>query len=153
MLQFEGERTLPQDPQTCWAKLSDPRFLSECIPNAELGGSVGQSGPEPPNQAQFRVRPGVSFVRGTLDVTIKVEKGEPGKSARYFIHSRAIGSSSDAEAFLELEPVDSGTHLRWRGDIKTLSGLLKAVPKGLIKASAQKVVADIWSAVENKLTN
>jgi carbon monoxide dehydrogenase subunit G len=153
MLQFEGERTLHQDSQTCWTKLSDPRFLSECIPNAELAASVGQSGPESPSQAQFRVRPGVSFVRGTLDVTIKVEKGEPGKSARYSIHSRAIGSSSDAEALLELEPVAGSTHLRWKVEIKTLGGLLKAVPQGLIKASAQKVVADIWSAVEKKLTD
>jgi carbon monoxide dehydrogenase subunit G len=146
MLQFEGEKTLPLGPEACWMKLTDSEFLSQCIPNVE---SVSQSAP---SQIQLKLRPGVSFVRGTLDVTIKVEKGEPGKSARYAAHSRAIGSSSDAEAKLNLEPVPGGTHLRWTVVIKTLGGLLKAVPQGLIKASVQKVITDLWSEVEQKLS-
>ncbi len=145
MLHFEGDKTLASDPEVCWAKLSDPRFLVQCIPNLE---SMTQPRPD---QVQFKVRPGVSFVRGTLDITIKVEEVEPGKSARYSVHSRAIGSSSDAEAILMIEPTPGGTHLRWTVNIKTLNGLLKAVPQGLIKASAQKVITDIWSAVELKL--
>lgn len=145
MLHFEGQKTLASDPEICWEKLSDPCFLVQCIPNLE---SLTQPGP---NQVQFKVRPGVSFVRGTLDITIKVEEVETGKSARYFVRSRAIGSSSDAEAILILEPAPGATHLRWTVDIKTLNGLLKAVPQGLIQASAQKIITDIWSAVELKL--
>jgi carbon monoxide dehydrogenase subunit G len=146
MLQFEGERTLAQDPATCWSKLTDLRFLSQCISNIE---SAGQSGPD---MAQFKVRPGVSFVRGTLEVTVRVEKTEIEKSARFFINSRSIGLSSDAEAIIKLEPGPGGTHLSWTVVIKTLGGLLKAVPQGLIKASAQKVITDIWSAVEQNLS-
>jgi len=146
MLQFEGEKSLPLDPEACWVKLTDTQFLSQCIPNVE---SVTQTGQD---QIQLKLRPGVSFVRGTLDVMIKVEKGELGKSVRYFAHSRAIGSSSDAEADLKLEPVPGGTNLRWTVTIKTLSGLLKAVPQGLIKASVQKVITDLWSEVERKLS-
>src|SRR5216684_3138042 len=126
MLQLEGDKTLAQDPSVCWANLSDPGFLLECIPNAEQSGSVGQEGSD---EIQFKLRPGVSFIRGTLDVTIKVEKvelGGPVKSVRYLIHSRAIGSSSDAEALLKLESVAGGTHVSWTILIKTLGGLLKA---------------------------
>ena len=145
MLQFEGEKTLAQDPQICWTKLTDLRFLGQCISNIE---SAKQSGPD---QVQFKLRPGVSFVRGTLEVTVKLERTEIGKSARFLINSRSIGISSDAEAMIKLEPGSGGTHLHWTVVIKTLGGLLKAVPQGLIKASAQKVITDIWSAVEQNL--
>ena len=146
MLQFDGKKTLVQNSETCWTKLCDAGFLGRCIPNAE---SVIQSGP---NKIQIKLRPGVSFVRGTLDVTIQIEKGEPGKSVRYSIHSRAIGSTSDAAATVRLEPAPVGTEVQWIVVIKTLGGLLKAVPQGLIKASAQKVITDIWSAVERQLS-
>jgi carbon monoxide dehydrogenase subunit G len=146
MLQFDGKKTLVQDAETCWTKLSDPSFLGRCISNVE---SVAQSGPD---KIQIKLRPGVSFVRGTLDVTIQIEKGEPGRSLRYSIHSRGIGSTSDAAATVQLEPAPVGTEVQWTVVIKTLGGLLKAVPQGLIKASAQKVITDIWSAVERQLS-
>ena len=145
MLHFEDHKNLSPEPMACWAKLTDLRFLTQCIPNIE---SVVQSQPD---QVRFKLRPGVSFVRGSLDVTLKVEKIELGKSARYSIHSQGIGSSSDVEALLTLEPVESGSRLHWIVEIKSLGGLLKALPQGLIKASAQKVIGDIWSAVEKKL--
>jgi carbon monoxide dehydrogenase subunit G len=145
MLQFEGDKTLPHDPKVCWTRLIDPRFISLCIPNVELVGEPG------PDQAHFKLRPGVSFVRGTLDVTVKVEMVDIEKSARYLIHSRSIGLSSDAEANMQMTPVSGGTQIIWTVVIKTLNGLLKAIPQGLIKASAQKVVTDIWSTVEKQM--
>jgi carbon monoxide dehydrogenase subunit G len=147
MLRFEDDKTSIAEVSACWAKLADLRFLTQCIPNIE---SVVQSQPD---QVRFKLRPGVSFVRGSLDVTFKIDQLEPGKSARYSIHSQGIGSSSDVEALLTLEPVENGSHLHWTVDVKSLGGLLKALPQGLIKASAQKVIGDIWSAVEKNLSD
>ena len=48
---------------------------------------------------------------------------------------------------LRLSPQGSGTHLEWEADIKELGGLLKAVPKGLVLAAAQKVIADACVAM------
>jgi carbon monoxide dehydrogenase subunit G len=145
MLHFEGEKTVAQDPATCWAKITDPKFLAQCIPDLESSQQLG------PDQARFRLRPGVSFVRGSLEVTLKIERQKATQSARYLVHSGGIASSSDTEALVTVEPVDAGCHLRWTVEIKSLGGLLKAIPQGLIKASAQKVVSDIWSAVDKKL--
>jgi uncharacterized protein len=145
MPRFEGDKKLIPEPVICWTKLTDPSFLVQCIPSVE---SVGQSQPD---QLRFKVRPGVSFIRGTLEVTVKIDKVEPAKSARYRIHSQAIASSSDVEVILTLAPAEPGTHLHWVSDIKSLGGLLKAIPQGLIQASAQKVIGDILAAVETKL--
>jgi carbon monoxide dehydrogenase subunit G len=56
------------------------------------------------------------------------------------------------EAVLRLTPEGDGTRVAWTADVKSLGGLLKALPQGLLKASAQKVIGDIWAAVEAKLT-
>ena len=76
---------------------------------------------------------------------------ELARSARYSIRSQGIGSSSDVEALLTLTPVENGSRVHWVAEIKSLGGLLKAIPQGLIKASAQKVIGDILSEVETKL--
>jgi len=145
MLRFEGDKRLIPEPVTCWAKLTDLAFLTQCISNIE---AVVQSQPD---QARFKLRPGVSFVRGTLEVTVKIDQIEPAKSARYSIRSQGIGSSSDVEALLTLTPAENGSRVHWGVEIKSLGGLLKAIPQGLIKASAQKVIGDILAEVETKL--
>ena len=47
---------------------------------------------------------------------------------------------------------DGGSRVAWAVEITELGGLLKAVPQGLTKAAAQKVIADAWTAVEARLT-
>jgi carbon monoxide dehydrogenase subunit G len=97
------------------------------------------------------LRPGFSFVRGTLDVTLHVVDAVEPSAARYAVASKGIGSSADVEATVALAPEGAGTRVRWTAEIKTLGGLLKMVPAGLIRGAAQKVVNDAWSAVEAKL--
>jgi carbon monoxide dehydrogenase subunit G len=142
MLHFEGGKEFPLATDELWARLRDPGFLVSCIPNVE---SVERSGPD---ESVFVLRPGFSFARGTLETTLRVVEAVPGQSVRLQVHSKAIGSTATVEATLNLIPQDSGTRVRWTTDIQQLTGLLKAVPQGLIKASAQKVIGDIWAGVE-----
>ena len=58
---------------------------------------------------------------------------------------------SPAERGLALTPQDSGTRVHWTADVKDLGGLLKAVPRGLVQAAAQKVIADAWEAAARQL--
>jgi carbon monoxide dehydrogenase subunit G len=145
MLSFEGDKDFPQPPSEVWNKLSDARFLVQCIPGVE---SVAHS---EKSHAECVLRPGFAFVRGTLELTVDLIEVEPERSLRLALHSKGIGSSSDVEADLNLAPQDSGTRLHWIAQIKALGGLLKAIPQGLIKASAQKVIADALTAVEAKI--
>ncbi len=145
MLHFEGERDFPQAPADLWSKLSDARFLAMCIPGAESVASVA------PDKVTCTLRPGFAFVRGTLELTLQVVEATEATSARYLNHTKGIGSSTDVEANLVFAPQDKGTRIHWTADIKSLDGLIKAVPPGLIKASAQKVIADVWALVESKL--
>ena len=145
MVRFEGEKDFSLTPSALWTKLTDARFLVQCLPDVE---SVTE---QQADRAVLVLRPGFSFVRGTLDVTLRVVDAVSPSAARYLIESKGIGSSADVEATVALTPEGAGTRVRWTAEVKTLGGLLKMVPAGLIRGAAQRVVNDAWSAVEAKL--
>jgi len=145
MLQFAGDKELSQSQSVLWSKLSDARFLVECIPGVEATAFAEQG------KAVCTLRPGFAFVRGTLELTLIVADTVAEQSIRLLLHGKGIGSTNDVEATLNLEPQSNGTRVHWVAEIKSLGGLLKAVPPGLIKAAAQKVIADALAAIEAKL--
>ena len=147
MVRFEGEKDFPQPPAELWAKLTDARFLVQCIPDVE---SIKE---QEADRAVMVLRPGFSFVRGTLEATLRIVDAVEPASAHYVIANKGIGSSADVEAMIELAPQGTGTRVRWTAEVKALGGLLKMVPSGLIRGAAQKVVDDAWSAVEAKLND
>jgi carbon monoxide dehydrogenase subunit G len=145
MVQFEGDRDFRQGQEELFAKLTDVRFLVQCIPDVESVTSVES------DRASLVLRPGFSFVRGTLEVVLQVAEAAAPTSARLRLSSKGIGSSSEVEAALALAPHEGGTRVHWTAEVVSLGGLLKMVPSGLIRGAAEKVVNDVWSAVEAKL--
>ncbi len=145
MVRFEGEKDFSQPPAELWAKLSDAHFLVQCISDVESVTEVES------DRARMVLRPGFSFVRGTLEATLLVVDAVAPEKARYLITNKGIGSSADAEATIALVPQGAGTRVRWTAEVKALGGLLKMVPSGLIRGAAQKVIENTWSGVEAKL--
>src|SRR5262249_46074734 len=146
MLRIEGVREFALAPAELWGRLSDARFLVQCIPDVESVQELAA------DRAALVLRPGFAFVRGTLDLTLQVVDAVEPTGARVILHSKGIGSTSDVEASLALAPREGGgTRVHWVADVKALGGLLKMVPGGLIRGAAQKVVSDAWAAVEAKL--
>ncbi len=146
MQPFEGERIFALPPEQLWPKLGDAAFLVTCIPD----GTPHDGGTR--DRAVCTVHPGFSFMRGSIDVTIEILGGEEAKSVKYSQKSKGIGSTSEVETSLTLEPHESGTKIKWRAEIKSLGGLLKMAPSGLIRGSANKVIEDGWAGVAAKLS-
>ena len=145
MLHFEGDRDFTQVPADLWPKLADIQFLASCVPDSESVAFLDG------DSARLVLRPGLSFVRGTLDLTIKLTERVEGASARLLLITKGVGTTSTVEAAYSLAAKDSGSQLHWTAKVTQLGGLLKAVPQGLLKAAAQKVINDAWTALERKL--
>lgn len=144
MTRFEGDRDFAKPPAELFARLTDVPFLAECVPDVESVRSVEA------DRAELVLRPGFSFVRGTLEVTMLLtEKAEP--NARVRLLSRGIGSSSEVEATLAVGPTEAGSRVHWAAEVKALGGLLKMVPAGLIRGAAEKVINDAWDRIAAKL--
>jgi carbon monoxide dehydrogenase subunit G len=145
MLHFEGDTDFTQPPGFVWGKLADIKFLVTCIPDLE------SATPRDDGSAVCVIRPGFSFIRGTLEVTMKIGEAVENKLLRIPAHGKGIGSSNDVELALHFAERDSGTQIHWTADITNLGGLLKALPQGLLKGAAQKVIGDVWERVKVKL--
>ncbi len=145
MTRFEGDRDFPYPADALFARLSDARFLVQCIPDVESVTS------QEADRATLVLRPGFSFVRGTLEVTLQIADAAPPTSERVLLHSKGIGSFSDVEATLTLIAQDGGTRVHWTAEVKSLGGLLKMVPAGLVRGAAEKVINDAWERVKAKL--
>ena len=147
MLHFEGDKEIRLSPEEVTAKLGDARFLSQCIPGVE---SVAEA---EPRRAAWKLRPGFSFVRGTLDIALSVTEVVSGSSVRYHVAGKGIGSSNTVIGHAAIRPRDGGSRVHWTVDITELGGLLKAIPQGLLKGAAQKVIDDIWANIASRLAS
>ncbi len=145
MLRVQGEEKFDQPPDVFWMSLARPEFICLCFPGVDR---VVKSDDR---SAAIVVRPGFSFVRGTLDVSFEFAETDPPRSARVLIHVKGIGSAAELELHIQLNPADDGTTVAWTANSIQLGGLLKAVSSGLMQAAAQKVASDTWAEVRKRL--
>lgn len=146
MSHFAGDKSFPLPVAEVSAKLSDAAWLVGCIQDAQVSQATA-------DRAAWKLKPKLSFLTGSLDLVLEVMAREPGKSAAWKIVSKAIGATSTVNARLEFREAEGGgTTVHWTGDLAEVTGLLKMVPKGLIQATAEKVIEDVWAAVGARLT-
>lgn len=144
MIHFEGEQRFPLPVADVAAKLSDAGFLAQSLPDAQVSEAT-------PDRAAWKLKPKLSFLSGSLDATLTAAARDPGRSVAYRVLARAIGASSTVETRLAFDEAEGGTVVRWSGDLVEVTGLLKMVPKGLLQATAGKVIDDVWAAVRARL--
>ena len=145
MLQLSGEEKFSQPLAEVWDCLEDTKFLADCLPGLE------SAEPDESGVLLCRVRPGLSFFKGTLKVTISVRDQVPPNSMRIWVTSKGIGASAVVETSVELSASDAGTTLSWIAEIVELGGLLKPIGRTLISAAANKVITDGWAIFRDRL--
>lgn len=138
---FSGVESLPAPPDRVYAFLTDPDSMKSVVPDLVSAEKTA------PNILKGVVKPGFSFIRGTLKFTMTIEKTEPGKSASVNVFSEAIGAKMTVESKMTVEPDGAGSKVNWTAQVTQLSGLIAAVPGGLIKAAADKTVRDGWDKI------
>ncbi|MCI0702179.1 MAG: SRPBCC family protein [Planctomycetia bacterium] len=147
MIHFEGDMSFALPVSEVAEKLSDAGFLANSLPDVKVSEST-------PDKAAWKQRSGFSFLTGGLNLEALVTAREAGKSVVLKIVSKTIGASSTVETKLEFKDAEGGgTAVHWTGDVTSVTGLLKMVPKGLLEGAAKKVIEDVWSAVSAKLNS
>lgn len=144
MIHFEGIENFSLPPDDLYVKLSDAGFLVKAMPDSEVMEAT-------PDRGVWKLKPSLAFLKGAIETTITVNERQP-NLAKYTIVGKGIGATSTVVATLNFAAADAGSRVNWSGDITALTGLLKLVPKGLIQATAQKVIADVWAAVHQALS-
>ncbi|WP_439631339.1 CoxG family protein [Gemmata sp.] len=145
MIHFDGDKFFPLPVHLAAAKLSDAGFLAGTLPDAEISEAT-------PERAAWKIKPKLAFLSGSLSVELTRTAAEADKSVAFQVIAKAIGATSTVVVLLAFSDKDGGTAVHWTGDLTQVTGLLKMVPKGLLQGSAHKVIEEVWTAVEAKLT-
>jgi carbon monoxide dehydrogenase subunit G len=145
MIHFEGDRSFTLPVADVFTKLGDASFLLSCLKDVEQVIETGV------DRAKWKLRPGFTFIRTTLDITMDIVARVPNTSVNVKLYSKGIGASTTVVSVMTFEPKESGTAVHWVADVTELTGLLKLVPKGLISSSAGKVIDETWAEIDKKL--
>ncbi|MCL6501759.1 MAG: SRPBCC family protein [Pirellulales bacterium] len=143
--ELEGEEHFAAPVERVFALLTDLRVVADLIPDLESCEVDGQG------MLRCVVRPGFSFLRGTLRLTIRIEPVPEAGQAVMHVTAEGIGTGMEVRSTLVLERSAGGTRLKWRAEVDRVRGLLAAVSPALIQAAAAKVMANGWEQLRHRL--
>ncbi len=143
--QFGGEERFGAPIERVFAVVADLDRMAQNIPDATSIERVDAS------TLRCVVRPGFSFLRGTLKLSITIDELEPPRRAAMRIDAKGIGVAMRVVSRIELAPDGDGSRLTWDARIDEMSGLVATVSPALVKAAADQVIRHSWEQVRRQL--
>jgi carbon monoxide dehydrogenase subunit G len=143
--QFGGEEHFRAPPVRVYALLTTLDAMTATIPDLVSSERVDE------RTLRCVVRPGFSFLRGTLKLTIGLGDLQPPERAAMNVTAQGIGVSMRIASDLRIEPDADGSKLSWQARFEEIRGLAAALSPGLLKAAADQVVRHAWTAVRKQL--
>jgi carbon monoxide dehydrogenase subunit G len=140
-LTFGGEETFSVSPERLFAALTDLDQLTKTIPDLVSSERIDDQ------TLHCVVRPGFSFLRGTLRLAIEIVDLDAPKSASMKIAADGIGAHFNIESRLQIDPIESGSRLIWTAAVVELKGLVATISRGLISAAAERTIKNAWARV------
>ncbi len=143
--EFGGTEPFRASPEKLFALLTDLDALAATIPDLVSAERVDE------RTLKCVVRPGFSFLRGTMKLTISLVDSVPPERAAMSVVAQGIGVGMKIDSGLAISPEGDGSRLDWMAVIVERKGLISAVSPGLIKAAADQVIRHAWAAVRKQL--
>jgi carbon monoxide dehydrogenase subunit G len=140
-LTFGGEETFPVPTERLFAALTDLDQLAKTIPDLVSSEKIDD------RTLHCVVRPGFSFLRGTLRLTISIVDLDGPKSASMRIAADGIGAHINIESQLQIDPTEGGCKLTWTAAVIELKGLVATISRSLISAAAERTIKNAWARV------
>jgi carbon monoxide dehydrogenase subunit G len=144
-IEFGGEEKFAASPEKLFGLLTNLDAMAATIPDLVSSERVDD------RTLKCVVRPGFSFLRGTMKLTIALGETTPPSQATMNVASSGIGVSMDVASQLNIAAEGSGSRLDWSAQVLNRKGLISAVSPTLIKAAADQVIRHAWSQVRKQL--
>jgi carbon monoxide dehydrogenase subunit G len=143
--EFGGEEVFAAEPARVFAALTDLDALPAQIPDLVSSEKVDD------RTLKCVVRPGFSFLRGTMKLTISLSDLKPPESASMHVASQGIGVSMKIDSQLRIDPEGAGSRLHWKATITEMKGLIASVSSALVKAAADQVIRHAWQQARSRI--
>ena len=145
-LQYNGEERIPAGRDKVWAFVTDPEKVARCFPE------VVDVAVHDPNHFDAVVQVGVGPVRGKFKLKVELVPDAAGQRLDMKISGGGFGSAVDLTAVADLAEAGPGaTMLKWSGQA-VARGPVAAVGGRVLDAQAQKVIAQAFANVRERLS-
>jgi carbon monoxide dehydrogenase subunit G len=143
--EFGGTEHFAASQERLYALLTDLGALAATIPDLVSSEKIDE------HTLKCVVRPGFSFLRGTMRLAITLGECQPPERAAMKVDAQGIGLSMSVGSQLAIFGEGAGSRLEWSAWIESRKGLISAVSPGLIKAAADQVIRHAWNQVRKQL--
>ena len=144
-IEFGGEERFEAPPERLYALLTNLDAMAATIPDLVSSEKVDE------RTLKCVVRPGFSFLRGTMRLTIALGDCTPNQQATMRVAAQGIGVGMNVFSQLDIAPEGTGSRLKWTAQVEERKGLIAAVSPGLITAAADQVIRHAWGQVRQQL--
>ncbi len=144
-LQFGGAEHFDATPERVFAAAIDLDATPDNIPDLVSHERVDE------HTLRAVVKPGVSFLRGTLKMEIKLVDLHPPESGTMLLNVQGIGTTITVESKMKISPEGTGARLDWQATVTQLKGLIATISPGLVQATAEKTIAAGWTRIRDRL--
>lgn len=144
---MHGEEIFNAPVAKVFAQVSDLDALAAMIPDLQSSEKVDA------RTLKCVVRPGFSFIRGTMKLNIVLTEVQADTTVKMEVKSSGIGLSMEIESTLELSPLDGKTILRWTTQVTSRTGLISLVGASLIQGAAEKTIKEGWEKLRSRVAS
>ncbi|MFQ6011369.1 MAG: CoxG family protein [Nitrososphaerales archaeon] len=144
-MHFDGKFDVKADKQKVFDFLLDPNALASCLPDLQKVDVISQ------DEFKVTVKVGISFIKGTMDMTFKVTERDPPNHAKLQARGTGVGSSIDMTTGLDLvDGPDGGTSMNWTADAN-VGGMIASIGQRLLNNGAEKMVTQLFDSIKTNL--
>ena len=144
-IKFGGQFVVRRKKEEVYDFLTDPNRFAPLLPDFE-GMSI-----EDPTHFRVRVNVGISYIRGTADVKMRLAEAERPKRAKYEGQGSVAGGNATMIAGFDLDEVPEGTRVAWAGEAQVF-GRLTSVAGGLLEPLARKNIQKLIDGLQSALS-
>jgi carbon monoxide dehydrogenase subunit G len=139
--EFGGSEEFTVPPERVFGVLTDLDRMAGLIPDLSSTNKPDQ------RTLEAVVKPGFSFLRGTMKLRMELADVEPPHRATMRVASQGIGVAMKIESTFDVQPTPMGCRLDWHARVTEMKGLIATVSSALVKAAADQVIRQTWKQV------
>ncbi len=143
-IRFGGEFIVKKPPEEVFDFLTDPNRFGPLMP--EFRGLSVQD----PQNFIIKVNVGVSYIKGTADVKMRLAEAERPRRAKYEGKGNVAGGGTTLIAGFDLAEAPDGTKVAWTGEAQVF-GRLTSLAGGLLEPLAKKNVQKLIDGLQSAL--
>jgi carbon monoxide dehydrogenase subunit G len=144
-MKFQGTVEIAAPRDAVWAYVADPEKVAACGPGVESVTQIDET------HYKAVAKVGVGFISARFAGDMEILERQAPDRMVIKVHGQAPGSAADAVASMVLrDGSDGGTTMDWSADV-TIAGTLASVGARLIEGTANKLTAQTFTCIKEKL--